>query len=293
MEIELMSESVALETVPSDAVLGAEIGGVNASAPLAPDVFQTIDDALKERIVVCLPGQWLSPGQLVTFGQQFGELEPHVLSQYHHPDHPEVLVLSNVVENGKALGFRDAGSYWHSDLSYKDKPTKYTILHAREVPDVGGDTLFVSGYAVYEALPNSLRTRVSGMRAIHSYAFRHEQMIAKNKLRAPLTSEQKRAVPDVSHPAVRTHPDTGRKALYINPGFTKAFDGLAPAESKALLDDLYSIALRPEFSYRHNWRKGDVLIWDNRCSMHLADGGYGEDQRRLMHRVTVRGTAPV
>ena len=288
-----MAEDVPMETVPSDAVLGAEIRGVDASEPVTPATFHAIDQALREHIVVCLPGQWLAPNQLVSFGRQFGELEPHVLSQYHHPDHPEVLVLSNIVENGKPIGFGDAGAYWHSDLSYKVRPTKYTILHAREVPDVGGDTLFVSGYAVHDALPTDLRARLSGLRAIHSYAYRHEQMIAKNRLRAPLTDEQKRAVPDVSHPAVRTHPDTGRKALYLNPGFTKAFENIRHEESRALLDEVFAIALRPEFRYRHKWRKGDVLIWDNRCSMHLAAGGYGEDQRRLMHRVTVRGTVPV
>lgn len=288
-----MVENSQIDVVPSNAVLGAEIHGLDASKPLHAEIVRAIEAALSDHIVACLPGQWLEPSQLVSFGRQFGELEPHVMAQHHHPDHPEVLILSNIVENGKAVGFRDAGAYWHSDLSYKDKPTKYTILHAKEVPEVGGDTLFVSGTAVLDALPSGLRTRISGLRAIHSYAYRHEKMIALNNLRQPLTEDQKRAVPDVSHPAIRTLPEINRKALYVNPGFTKAIDGMDPHEGKALLDGLFEIALRPEFQYRHKWRKGDVLIWDNRCSMHLAAGGYGEDQRRLMHRVTVRGTAPV
>lgn len=288
-----MAKTAQIDIVPSDAVLGAKIRGLDVSTPLATTSLHAIEAALNDHIVVCLPGQWLDPSALVSFGRQFGELEPHVISQHHHPDHPEVLILSNIVENGKAVGFRDAGAYWHSDLSYKDKPTKYTILHAREVPDVGGDTLFVSGTTVLDALPGDLRTRISNLRAIHSYAYRHEQMITLNNFREPLTDAQKRAVPEVSHPVVRTLSETGRKALYVNPGFTRAFDGVDEAESRALLDDLFEIALRPEFQYRHTWRRGDVLIWDNRCSMHLAAGGYGDDQRRLMHRVTVRGTVPV
>lgn len=288
-----MTSTTQIEVVPSDAGLGAEIRGLDVSALIDRYVVESIEAALHDHIVVCLPGQSLSPSQLVSFGGHFGDLEPHVLSQHHHPDHPEVLILSNIVDNGKAVGFRDAGAYWHSDLSYKERPTKFTVLHAKEVPAEGGDTLFVNGYAVHDALPAALRDRVSGLRAIHSYAYRHDQMIAKNRLRAPLTEEQKRAVPEVSHPAVRTHPDTRRKTLYLNPGFTKGFNGIDEAESRALLTDLFEIALRPEFRYRHKWRKGDVLIWDNRCSMHLADGGYGDDQRRLMHRVTVRGNVPV
>lgn len=282
-----------IEIVPSDAVLGAEVRGVDAAQPLDPKAFGAVEAALRDHIVVCLPGQWLEPAQLVAFGRQFGDLEPHVLNQYHHPDHPEVLILSNIVENGKPVGFRDAGAYWHSDLSYKERPTKYTFLHAREVPEQGGDTLFVSGCAVYDALPESLRDRLAGLRAIHSYAYRHEQMIAANNFRAPLTEAQKRAVPEVAHPAIRTLPDSGRKAVYVTPGFTKGFEGLDEAEGRALLDEIFAIALRPEYGYRHKWRKGDVLIWDNRCSMHCAGGGYGADQRRLMHRVTVRGTIPV
>lgn len=286
------SPAVSIDVTPADAVLGAEIEGPDVSRGLDAADSRVIEQAVWDHVVVCLRGQSLSPAQLVAFGQGFGALEPHVLEQYHHPDHPEVLVLSNVVEGGKPRGFSDAGAYWHSDLSYKAEPTKYTVLHAKEIPATGGDTLFVNGTAVYEALDDGLRDRVDGLRAIHSYAYRHELMIAKNRLRKPLTAAQQAAVPDVAHPAVRTHPDTGRKALYVNPGFTKGFEGLSDSDGEALLAALFDIALRPEFSYRHKWQLGDLLIWDNRCSMHLAAGGYGPDQRRVMHRVTVRGTAP-
>lgn len=287
-----MTGSIPIDVKPTDAALGAVIEGPISASTLAADTLGEIEQALLDYIVVCLPGQTLSPSELVAFGQHFGDLEAHLISQFHHPDHAAVLVLSNVIDNGRPIGFQDAGAYWHSDLSYKDRPTKYTILHAKEIPQTGGDTLFVNGYAVYDALPNDLRDQVDGLRAIHSYAYRHDIMIAKNKLRAPLTDDQIRAVPEVSHPAVRRHPDTGRKALYVNPGFTRGFEGLNEADSELLKNRLFEIALQPEFSYCHKWNVGDLLIWDNRCSMHLATGGYGADQRRLMHRVTVRGSVP-
>ncbi|MEX0730197.1 MAG: TauD/TfdA family dioxygenase [Aquisalimonadaceae bacterium] len=284
-----MSE-VTLERV-GDAI-GGRVLGVDLSKPLAPGQQAAIRQALLDTTVICIPGQRLDASDFIAFGHQFGELEPHVLTQYHHPEYADIIILSNVVENGKPKGISDGGSYWHSDLSYMRVPALATSLYALEVPESGGDTLFTDMYRAYETLPEATRQRIDGLTAIHSYAYRHNQMIDKNKVRAKLTPEQIRRTPDVVHPVVRTHPETGRKALYVNPGFTMRIVGMEQKESDELLQTLFEHAVSPEFQYRHTWSVGDVIMWDNRCSMHSATGGYTPEQPRTLFRITVTGTVP-
>jgi len=272
--------------------IGGSLTGVDLSAPLEDAECAAIHQALLDSIVLCIPAQQLETRDFIAFGRQFGELEPHVLSQYHHPAHAEIIVLSNVVENDKPRGISDGGAYWHSDLSYMAVPALATALYALEVPETGGDTLFVDMYRAYETLPDTTKARIDGLTAIHSYAWRHNHMINKNKVRAKLTDPQLQCTPEVVHPVVRTHPETGRKALYVNPGFTMRIVGMEKDDSEALLSELFVHATNPEFQYRHHWSVGDVVIWDNRCSMHSASGGYTPEQHRTLYRLTVTGTVP-
>lgn len=272
--------------------IGGKVLGVDLSEQLDSEQKAEIHHALLQSIVICIPNQKLKPEHFISFGQQFGDLEPHILSQYHHTNHPEIIILSNVIENGKPKGISDGGSYWHSDLSYMRTPALATSLYALEVPENGGDTLFTDMYQAYETLPEETKQRIDGLTAIHSYAYRHNQMIDKNKVRAKLTEEQLRRTPEVVHPVVRVHPETGRKALYVNPGFTMRIVGMEQKESDNLLQLLFEHATSPEFQYRHKWSVGDVIMWDNRCSMHSATGGYTSEQPRTLFRITVTGTVP-
>src|SRR5690606_15725113 len=178
--------------------------------------------------------------------------------------------LSNRVVDGKPLGLSDAGTYWHSDVSYKKRPARATLLYALEVPDEGGDTLFADLMAAWEALPDAMKRRIEGLRAIHNYAYRSNALADELHRRQRLTDEQLRETPSVVHPAVRTHPVTGRKAIYINPGFTVGFEGMDEAESDALKQAIFDHCLQDRFRFRYKWQAGDVLIWDNAAVMHSA-----------------------
>jgi len=271
---------------------GAEIRDVDLAADLNDAIHEEIEQALLEHVVVCIRGQSMAPADFVALGRRFGALQPHVLSQYHHPDHAEIMVLSNVVVDGRPIGMADGGSYWHSDLSYMDKPAKATLLHALEVPDTGGDTRFIDCRAAYDALSDEMKKRLEALRAVHNYAYGYETRVTAGGTRQPLTEEQRRATPDAVHPVVRTHPDSGRKALYINPGFTVRILDMDETESGRLKAALFDHMIRPEFMYTHTWQPGDLLIWDNRCSMHQATGGYPPEQHRTIYRLTVSGTKP-
>jgi taurine dioxygenase len=283
---------MALSVTPMDAALGAEISGIDLTRPLGRADRAALRQAMFDHVVLVARGQTLTSEQLIAFGGAVGELGSHVLGQYRHPDHPEIMVLSNTVENGRRVGLADAGSYWHSDISYKARPSDATVLYALEVPETGGDTQFIDMTAVYDDLPADLRGRLDGLEAIHDYAYRSDRLAAETGVRDALTEAQRRETPSVTHPVVRTHPETGREALYINPGFTVGFVGLDPADSDALLADLFARAIQPRYIHTHKWRVGDVLVWDNRCSMHLATGGYGADQRRVIHRLIITGAKP-
>jgi len=218
----------------------------------------------------------------------------HVMRQYNDPQMPEVLVLSNIFENGKPIGMQDAGQYWHTDLSYTAEPSRCSLLYAVEIPFENGvalgDTFFVNTAAAYEALPDDMKARLSGLEATHSYTARYERM-EKGGKRVALEEDQKKAVPEVVHPVVRTHPFTGRKCLYVNEGFTVGIVGMAKEESDELLAYLYRHVTDERFMYRHRWQVGDLLMWDNCSTQHNAIANYGPQQRRHMRRTTVRGTA--
>ena len=237
-------------------------------------------------------GANITPGQHIAFSRHFGPLEAHVIGDFGLPGHPEIFVVSNVKEDGKLKGAVYAGQYWHSDLSYMQKPSLGSLLLCHEMPDVGGDTMWANLYRAYDTLSDTLKKFLGELRAVHDYSHAYDTYFAHLKERPPLTPEQRAKTPPVEHPMVRTHPVTGRKALYVNPGFTTGIVGMPREESQPLLDFLFRHSTRPEFIYRHQWQVHDLVFWDNRCAMHYALADYDFSVRRHMHRTTIAGDAP-
>ena len=274
--------------------LGAEVTGIDVGQPMSDATFKRIEDVFHENCVIVFRNQRLTAEGHTAFSRRFGDLLVHVLRQYNDPQIPEVLVLSNIFENGKPIGMQDAGQYWHTDLSYTAEPSRCSLLYAVEVPFENGvalgDTLFVNTAAAYDALSDDMKARLAGLKATHSYTARYERM-EKGGKRVKLEDDQKKAVPEVVHPVVRTHPFTGRKCLYVNEGFTVRIVGMPKEESDALLAQLYKHVTDERFMYRHRWQLGDMLMWDNCSTQHNAIANYGAHQRRHMRRTTVRGSA--
>jgi taurine dioxygenase len=268
----------------------AELSGVDLSAPMDEAVFDRIHEAFLAHSVLVFRNQHLTNEQHITFSRRFGELDIHPGRHWLLPEQPEILVLSNRGERG-TKPIVNGGAYWHSDMTYKAKPPLGSLLYALEIPPEGGDTLFADMYAAYESLDEETRARLGRLRAIHRYADRYQQMAKDDPARPPLSTEQLAEIPDVQHPLVRTHPETGRKALFVNEGFTVGIADMAPAEGHALLQRLFEHSVQPEHVYRHRWRGRDLLMWDNRCTMHRATE-YDLRHTRAMHRTTIRGDAP-
>lgn len=276
----------------SEAPLGAEVLGLDLSAPLDDATFEKLEALFHERGVIVFRDQHLSEERQIAFSRRLGDLEIHVATECLKPGHPEILVVSNIVENGRNIGLADAGQYWHSDLSYVANPSRCSLLYALEVPvkdgRVLGETLFASAGWALDTLPANTKAMLANRRAIHRYGDRYRKQQAAGG-RGALSEEQLRKVPDVLHPVVRAHPVTGRQVLFVNEGFTVEIEGMPRAESDALLADLFSHITRPETLYRHRWRQGDLLMWDNCLTQHRAIRDYELPLRRLMHRTTVAG----
>jgi taurine dioxygenase len=274
------------------APVGAEITGLDLTQPLDSETFRTIEDLFHERGVIVFRGQHLTEAQHIAFSRRFGDLEIHVATDYLKPGYPEILVVSNIIENGRNIGLADAGQYWHSDLSYIANPSRCSLLYALEVPEqdgrVLGPTLFAGAAHAYDTLPAALKTRLEGLRAVHRYGDRYRKQQAAGG-RAALSEEQLKKVPDVEHPVFRPHPFTGRKVLFVNEGFTTSIEGLPAGESTALLAELFAHMVRPETLYTHQWQAGDLLMWDNCLVQHRAIRDYELPLRRRMHRTTVAG----
>jgi taurine dioxygenase len=274
-----------------DAPLGAEVLGLDLSRPISNDDFDRLHRAHLDHHVLVFREQHLTPGQQVAFSRRFGPLQIHVLRQFQLASDPEVLVISNIRENDQPVGLGDAGHFWHSDLSYKDTPSLGSMLHAQELPDEGGDTLFANQHTAWESLPGHLKRAIEGRKAEHSYLARYEELRARNPWRPALTQAQIGEVRPAVHPVVRTHPETGRRALFVSEHFTTRILGLPDDESRALLDELYAHSTRPEHIYRHRWQPYDMVFWDNRSLMHLA-AGCPDSQRRKLYRTTIEGDVP-
>jgi taurine dioxygenase len=285
--------------------IGAEISGVDLTQPLSDDTFAQIAKAFFGNEVVFFRNQKITPAQQVAFTKRFGILEQHVRKESRLPGHPEILVVSNLLDDkGNAIGAQDAGRFWHSDLSYKKEPSLLSALYAVEVPvkdgKVLGDTNFTSTTAAYDALPEDMKQRLQSLKNVHSYRYYRNKNAQAQKEDAArggrvvqehaLTEEQLKSVPDIEAPIVRTHPVTKRKGLFINEAHTSAIVGLPQAEGDALRDEICQHTIKPEFQYRHRWQAGDLLLWDNCAALHKANFDYDLPQRRLMYRTTVRGS---
>tara|TARA_B100000676_G_scaffold289567_1_gene322224 strand:- start:1985 stop:2830 length:846 start_codon:yes stop_codon:yes gene_type:complete len=273
---------------PLSPVLGAEVVGLDLNVPLSDAVFSEIEDAWHNANgVLVFRGQDLAPAAQIAFSKRLGDLEVHVATRYLLPEHPEIYRVSTKQDaNGNAMGNPESGRYWHSDLSYLDPPAKASLLYALEVPPIGGDTMFTNMAAAHDALSEPLRTMLDGLVAVHDYSY-VRRMFSPDFGR----SADPDKVPPVRHPVVRPHSDTGRKTIFVNPGFTTHIEGLSRHESGAVLAFLFEHATRPEFVYRHSWSVGDAVLWDNRLTMHHAVHDFYETGGvRHMHRTTVMGT---
>ena len=274
-----------------DAPLGAEVVGLDLSQPVSDVDFARIHAAHLDHHVLVFRDQRITPRQQTEFSRRFGPLQIHVLRNFQLQGHPEVLIVSNIIENGKPIGLGDAGHFWHSDLSYKERPSLGSFLHAQELPEEGGDTLFANMHLAYDTLPAALRTAIRGARAEHSYLAKYDELQERNQYRPKLTQAQIDEVKPVVHPVARVHPETGRRALFVSEHFTTRIIGLPEDESKALLQELFAHSVKPEHIYRHKWQPHDLVFWDNRSLMHLA-AGTPENQRRKMYRTTIEGDVP-
>lgn len=281
----------SFEIHPFDGPLGAEITGLDLGRPLAQHDFARIVRAHLDHHVLVFRSQRITPQQHVDFSRRFGPLMIHVLHQFHLPGFPEILTVSNVIREGKPIGLGDAGKYWHSDISYKVVPSLGSLLHAQELPSEGGDTLFANMHLAWDTLPSHLRRAVEGRQAVHSYLAKYGQMQKAANWRPTLSPDQLALVKDVVHPVVRTHPETGRKALFVSEGFTTQIIGLPKDESRAVLDELFAHSVRAEHVYRHAWQAHDLVFWDNRSLIHLATGCPAHLARTL-YRTTIEGDVP-
>ncbi len=292
-----MQATETLDIVPTGAALGAEIRGVDLARALDAATFRQIEAAFDTHGVIFFRDQRITVGQQIAFARRFGEVEINVNTQACLPGHPEVLLVSNIRENGRYIGLADAGTTWHTDMSAYACPPRCSILHAVEVPrgldgTVLGDTIFTSAAAAYDALAPDLKSRLAGKRSTHSYLAKMKAREAAVGLTREITPEHLQKTPPVAHPVFRTHPVTARKCIYVTEGECTGIEGMTEAEALPLVAELHRHLISPRFQYRHRWRVGDVLMWDNCTCQHLAVRDYGEDQRRLMHRVTVNGSVP-
>lgn len=281
-----------LTTRPLHPKFGIEIEGLDLSQPLSEEGFAFVRRTFAEAGIALIRGQGhITPAQHIAFSRRFGPLEEHVLTQFLLPGHPEIFVVSNIVENGKHIGAHGGATEYHSDLAYLPEPSLGSVFRCLECPAEGGQTAFVSMAAAYDELPETIRRKLDDLDAVYDYAWSYDKRMAK--IRGPLSDEQRAKVPPITHPAVRAHPETGRPALFLSDIWVRRFDGMSEAESQALLAEIMTIAKAPEMEYRHQWTPGDIVLWDNRSTMHRVTPYDAENTRRLMHRTTITGERPV
>jgi taurine dioxygenase len=268
--------------------LGAEVCDIDVSKPMGESAFGEIHQAFLDHGILLFRNQDISREQHIEFSRRFGELDKHdALPRDRHPKYPEILLVTNEPNpDGTPSDSRYTGRQWHSDMSFTTVPSLGSMLRAITIPEVGGDTLYANMYMAYDALSGGMKRLIADLHGIQMSGTRK---IANTATGVPRADEQRRINPPVAQPVVRVHPETGRKALYLGEK-VKRFDGMTDEESRPLIQYLNQHATRPEFVYRHGWKENDVVIWDNRCTMHQALGDFDETQRRHMERTTVLGT---
>ncbi len=280
-----------IRVTPLSGGLGADISGVDLSADVDKDVFAEILDAWHDNLVLRFRGQKLDDESYVRFGRNFGELDLPFTSRAGNPRNPkvpEMAVMSNIIESGKKIGgLGSLEAKWHTDMSYYEVPPTASLLYAVEVPEVGGNTWFANMYMAYEALSAELREKVEGLCCKHDHTYN-----SAGELRKGYSSDvDPRTSPGAVHPMVCVHPETGRKCLFLGRRLNGYIMGMDFDESEALLDELWEVAVRPEHLFCQKWRVGDLIIWDNRCTMHYRES-FDQETRRLMNRLQVKGAKP-
>jgi taurine dioxygenase len=280
------------EIIPSGKILGATVAGLDLAQPLSDADFALVSRALGAHGVLRFPKQQLTAQQLVDFSARFGKLEINVANSYQEPGLPQIMILSNIMENGKPIGLSDAGQSWHTDMSYSRNIAFANVLYGIKIPRRDGRTLgnteFCSMHAAYDGLPDGLRQRLEGKTVLHDFNKFWEMMRReKGSKRPPLTEAQRKAKPPVSHPIFLTHPLTGRKVLYANPGYSMRINELPEKESNELLAFLFEHQTQPAYRYAHQWEEGDLMVWEDIGTIHNAVADYGADEHRLIKRCQV------
>ena len=295
---------MALQIKRLSNVLGAEVRGVNLAEQLTDKVFDEIIGVWLENLVLVFPDQTLTNEEHIVFSQKFGKLEVHPSRKHILKDYPEILLLTNRRDSvGNYVSLRDGGSIWHSDLSYMQEPSRCSLLYALDVPESGGDTEWANMYRAYDALPEKLKEKITGLKAVHQFDLAEnprfgmpKEMIEK-KTKGSIWEKTSDAIkartPDATHPIIRTHRNTGRRALFVTRRFTTRIVNMDANEGEALLLELFEYTEKPEHIYHHKWSNNQLVLWDNRCTSHLACGGVPDSQLRTMQRTTVRGEIPV
>lgn len=265
---------------------GIEASGVDLSRPLADAEFRELEREFYRHHVLAIRAQDITARQFLDFARRIGPPQPHVIDQFHHPEDPNILVLSNVKKDGKPTGLQDAGSYFHTDYSYLAVPARATTLYSRVVPKVGGDTLFADQQAAYDDLPEAMKQRIEPLLAVHHYGNRNDVNEASRTAASVLSAEQKAKMPVITHRIARPHPVTGRKCLYAVSGSSFGIVGWPEDEARSLLDELAAHATQPKYQLRFRYGVGDIVVWDNAALLHSATL-IDPDDARTLWRVTV------
>jgi taurine dioxygenase len=283
-------DSGAIEVRPLTPEFGAQILGVDFSQPMDDRTFAAIHQAFLDHQVLLFGRQELPPARQVEFARRFGEVQIHVMNQYHASEHPELYRLSNLDENGKPNGrYPDKGTLeWHTDGSWQRITGHATIIYSEVVPDSGGETHFCDMYGAYERLTPAWKARLEGLRAVHNLDFSRTRRHGED----PMTEAQRNAVPPVDHPVIRTHPETGRKSVFLG-DHAQYIQGMDYDQGRALIEEVNAMIVHPDLTYAHQWQTNEMLIWDNRCTMHRVTDYDPATQRRVIRRCTVLGEVPV
>ena len=285
-----------LEVIPSGKILGATVMGLDLAQALSDANFAAVRDALGAHGVLRFPEQQLTAQQLADFSARFGKLEINVANAYQEPGLPQVMILSNIVDNGKAIGMSDAGQSWHTDMSYSKTIAFANVLYGIKIPRRDGRTLgnteFCNMHAAYDGLPDDLKQQLEGKTVLHDFNKFWEMMRReKGSQRPPLTEAQRKAKPPVSHPLFLTHPLTGRRVLYANPGYSMRINELPQKESDEILAFLFEHQTQPAYRYAHTWEEGDLMFWEDIGTIHNAVADYRPDEHRLIKRCQVIASA--
>jgi taurine dioxygenase len=269
--------------------LGAAIVGVALAEAMSDQTFAAIREAFVRHQVLLFPAQEVPPGRQVALARRFGEVQIHVMNQYHADGYPELYRLSNLDADGRPNGRHpDKGTLvWHTDGSWRRRAGQATIIYGEVMPRSGGETHFCDMYGAYERLDATWKARIASLRAVHSLDFSRNRRHGED----PMTEEQRRATPPVDHPVVRTHPETGRKCLFLG-DHAESIVGMPYADGRALIEELNALAPHPDLTYEHRWRPGQLLVWDNRCTMHRATPYDPVTEGRVIRRCTVLGEVP-